>query len=130
MKKLPENNRSDCPLSCFLDILGDKWSLLIIRDMMFNKKNTFGEFLKSPEGIATNILTARLILLEKNGYIEKLKDPENKKVPFYQLTSKAKELKPILVEVYLWTEKYFPIPKDIKAQILKIKKSRREISSS
>ncbi|HSW97252.1 MAG TPA: helix-turn-helix domain-containing protein [Candidatus Saccharimonadales bacterium] len=123
MKKLPENNRSECPLSGFLDILGDKWSLLIVRDMMFNGKKTFGEFLQAPEGIASNILTSRLVLLEKNGFIEKLKNPENKKVPIYKLTHKGRELQPILVEVYLWTEKYFPIPSDIKSQIQKYKKS-------
>lgn len=125
MKKLPKNHRSKCPLSGFLDVLGDKWSLLIIRDMMFNGKNTFGDFLKSPEGIATNILTSRLITLEENGFIEKLKNPENKKVPIYKLTRKGQELKPTLVEVYLWTDKYFPIPRDIKVQILEIKKSRK-----
>ena len=112
MKKLPINNRSECPLSGFLDILGDKWSLLIIRDLMFSGKNTFGDFLKSPEGIATNILTSRLVTLEENGFIKKLKDPANKKVPVYTLTRKGRELQPILVEVYLWTEKYFPIPDD------------------
>ena len=127
MKKLPPNNRSECPLSGFLDLLGDKWSLLVIRDLMFNHKNTFGDFLKSPEGIATNILTSRLVKLEENGFIEKLKDVDNKKVPIYQLTKKGRELQPILVEVYLWTDKYFPIPKDIREQILEIKKSRKRI---
>lgn len=124
MKKLPENNRSDCPLSGFLDVLGDKWSLLIIRDMMFGNKDTYGAFLKSSEGIATNILTSRLLELSKNGFIEKIKNPDNKKVPIYKLTHKGRELQPILTEVYLWTEKYFPIPSDIKAQIRIYKKNR------
>ena len=109
MKKLPKNHRSGCSLSCFLDILGDKWSLLIIRDLIFNKKSTFGDFLKSGEGIATNILTSRLVMLEENGFIEKLEDAKNKKVPIYTLTRKGRDLKPILVEVYSWTGKYFPI---------------------
>jgi len=125
MKKLPKNNRSECPLSGFLDFLGDKWSLLIIRDLMFNNKNTFGDFLKSKEGIATNILTSRLVTLEENGFIKKLKDKENKKVPIYKLTKKGQELQPILVEVYLWTDKYFPIPSHIKSQISEVKKSRK-----
>ena len=125
MKKLPENHRSKCPLSGFLDVLGDKWSILIIRDIMFNKKNTYGDFLKSPEGIATNILTSRLVMLEENGFIEKLNNPENKKVPVYKLTRKGHELKPVLIEVYLWTEKYFPIPTEIRAQIREYKKSRK-----
>jgi DNA-binding HxlR family transcriptional regulator len=130
MKKLPENNRSKCPLSGFLDVLGDKWSLLIIRDIIFNGKNTFGDFLKSPEGIATNILTSRLITLEENGFIEKLKNLTNKKVSIYKLTRKGQELKPVLIEVYLWTDKYFPIPNTIKKQILEVKKSRKQIKFS
>ena len=64
--------RSDCPLSCSLDVFGDKWSLLIIRDLMFQNKCTYNDFLKSAEGIATNILSARLATLEENGIIEKV----------------------------------------------------------
>lgn len=124
-QKLPKNNRSECPLSGFLDVLGDKWSLLIIRDLMFGGKNTFGDFLKSTEGIATNILASRLLTMEENGFIEKLKDPINKKVPIYKLTPKGKNLKPVLIEIYLWTDKYFAIPKDIKKQLLEIRKSRK-----
>ncbi|MES2797610.1 MAG: winged helix-turn-helix transcriptional regulator, partial [Bacteroidota bacterium] len=56
--------RSECPISCSLEIFGDKWSLLIIRDLMFYQKSTYGDFLKSAEGIATNILAARLQALE------------------------------------------------------------------
>lgn len=121
MKSLPKNNRSVCPVSCFLDILGDKWSVLIIRDMMFTNKKTYKEFLNSPEGIATNILSSRLSTLENNGFIQKKQDPNNKKVPIYTLTRKGKDLKPILVEVYLWAEKYFPIPPDILVQIQEFK---------
>lgn len=117
MNDNPLNLRSSCPLSCFLDVLGDKWSFLIIRDLMFAQKNTFGEFLKSPEGIATNILTSRLLMLEKNGFIQKRIEQENKKVPVYQLTNKGYDLKPIMVEISLWAEKYFPISGEIKVQI-------------
>ncbi len=129
MKELPKQHRSECPLSGFLDILGDKWSLLIVRDMMFNGKCTFGDFKRSPEGIATNILTTRLLTLEEYGFIEKLKDPANKKVPIYRLTQKGQGLKPTLVEVYLWTDRYFPIPKDIKKQILEVRRSRKKMRS-
>jgi DNA-binding HxlR family transcriptional regulator len=111
------NKRSDCPISCSLDIWGDKWSLLIIRDLMFNKKCTYGDFLKSEEGIATNILAARLKSLEENEIIEKLDHPESKAKVLYQLTHKGIELFPILVEIHLWSEKYFTIPPDIKARI-------------
>jgi DNA-binding HxlR family transcriptional regulator len=84
---------------------------------MFNKKCTYGDFLKSEEGIATNILAARLKSLEENGIIEKLDHPESKAKVLYQLTHKGIELLPIIVEIHLWAEKYFTIPPDIKARI-------------
>lgn len=64
IKMEKDRKRSDCPISCSLDIFGDKWSLLIMRDMMFFDKRTYGDLLKSPEGIATNILASRLQNLE------------------------------------------------------------------
>lgn len=116
--------RSDCPLSCSLDIFGDKWSLLIIRDLMFNKKSTYGDFLKSAEGIATNILASRLQTLEENQIIEKLDHPESKAKVLYRLTQKGIELLPIIIEVHLWAEKYFTIPNDIKPTIKEVKKDK------
>lgn len=116
--------RSDCPLSGSLDIWGDKWSLLIIRDLMFNKKHTYGDFLKSAEGIATNILSARLAALEENEIIEKVDNPGTKTRVFYKLTPKGIELFPILIEVHLWAEKYFTISADIKAIIKEVKKDK------
>lgn len=115
--------RSECPISCSLDIWGDKWSLLIIRDLMFGNKCTYGDFLKSPEGIATNILASRLQILEENGIIEKLDHPESKAKILYKLTQKGVDLLPILVEIYVWSDKYFTIPDDIKATI---KESRKD----
>jgi len=116
--------RSDCPISCTLDILGDKWSLLIIRDMMFRQKSTYGEFLKSEEKIATNILAARLQNLEENELIEKLEHPESKAKVLYKLTPKAIDLLPIIVEIHLWADKYFTIPADIKTMINDAKKGK------
>jgi len=118
--------RSECPLSCSLDIFGDKWSLLIIRDMMFFNKSTYGEFLKSAEGIATNILATRLQNLEENKLIEKLEHPDSKAKVLYKLTQKAIDLLPIIVEIHLWAEKYFDIPADIKAMIKETKKDKQE----
>jgi len=109
--------RSDCPISCSLDIFGDKWSLLIIRDLMFHNKNTYGDFLKSAEGIATNILASRLQALSENGIIEKLEHPTSKAKNLYRLTEKGIDLMPIIVEVYLWSDKYLTIPDEIKRQI-------------
>ncbi len=116
--------RSECPLSCSLDIWGDKWSLLIIRDMMFYNKSTYGDFLKSEEGIATNILSARLLALEENEIIEKVDNPGTRSRVFYKLTQKGIELFPILVEVHLWAEKYLTIPPGIKTIIKEAKKDK------
>lgn len=109
--------RSDCPISQTLDVLGDKWSLLIIRDMMFDKKSTYGDFLKSAEGIATNILASRLQNLEDNNLIVKLEHPESKAKFLYKLTEKAIDLLPIIVEIHLWADRNFQLPDNIKAMI-------------
>jgi DNA-binding HxlR family transcriptional regulator len=122
MKKLKK--RSDCPVSCSLDIWGDKWSLLIIRDLMFAKECTYSDFLKAPEGIATNILASRLVVLEENKIIEKLDHPESRLKVLYRLTKKGIDLLPIMIEINLWAEKYFPVPADRKAMLKEVKKDK------
>lgn len=124
MKK--NENRSECPISSMLDIFGDKWSLLIIRDMMFFNKSTYGEFSKSEEKIATNILASRLLTLEENGIIQKLEHPESKAKVLYVLTVKGIDLLPILVEIQTWSAKYFSIPDEIKALIKEGNKDREK----
>lgn len=99
------NFRSTCPISSALDIVGDKWSLLILRDIMFSGKKTFGEFASSPERIATNILSDRLTNLEKSGIITKGKLPDNKKTNIYSITDIGITFLPLLVEVILWSNK-------------------------
>lgn len=116
--------RSDCPLSCSLDIFGDKWSLLIIRDLMFGDKCTYNDFLKSAEGIASNILATRLKGLEENGIIVKSAHPDSKAKILYRLTTKGIDLLPIIMEVYIWSDKYFTMPADIKATIKEAKKDK------
>ncbi len=116
--------RSDCPVSNSLDIWGDKWSLLIIRDLMDAKGCTYGDFLKSPEGIATNILATRLQNLEENEIIEKLDHPDSKAKVLYRLTRKGIDLLPIMIEINLWAEKYFSIPEDRKALLKEVKKDK------
>ena len=116
--------RSDCPLSQSLDVFGDKWSLLIIRDLMFGNKCTYNDFLKSEEGIATNILATRLKGLEENGIIEKSAHPDSKAKNLYKLTAKGIDLLPIIMEVYIWSDKYLTIPTDIKATIKEAKKDK------
>jgi DNA-binding HxlR family transcriptional regulator len=122
MKK--DKKRSDCPVSCSLDIWGDKWSLLIVRDLMFAKECTYGDFLKSAEGIATNILASRLETLEENKIIEKLDHPDSKAKVLYRLTRKGIDLLPIMIEINLWAEKYFTIPDDRKSMLKEVKKDK------
>lgn len=104
--------------------MGDRWSLLIIRDLMFAKECTYGDFLKSPEGIATNILATRLQVLEENKIIKKSDHPDSKAKVLYKLTRKGIDLLPILIEINLWAEKYSSIPEDRKARLKEVKKDR------
>ena len=105
---LEKNNskfRSECPLSCSLDIFGDRWSLLILRDMIFEKKNTFKDFILSEEKIASNILASRLKNLEKFGLISKNSSLKNKKTKIYKLTDSGLGLIPALLEIVIWSKK-------------------------
>jgi len=89
------------------------------------KACTYGDFLKAPEGIATNILASRLQVLEENKIIEKLEHPESKAKVLYRLTRKGIDLLPIMIEINLWAEKYFPfIPADRKALLKEVKKDK------
>ncbi len=85
--------------------IGDKWTLIIICEMVFARKNTFREFMQSEEGIATNILTDRLKTMESNGFIEKLNIPRKSRVGYW-LTDKGISLIPILVEIAIWGIEY------------------------
>ena len=98
--------RSNCPINYTQEILGDKWSMLIIRDLMFAGKRYYGEFLKSDEKISTNILADRLGKLEQNGLITKTIDEHNFSKNLYSLTPKAIDLMPILIEMIGWGLKY------------------------
>lgn len=101
-----EKTRSDCPISCSLDVFGDKWSLLIIRDIMLRGKSSYSEFLTSEEKIATNILVNRLSVLEAEGILSKHVSPANKSKFIYRLTRKGIDLLPIVIEIMDWGAKY------------------------
>src|SRR5438270_6929577 len=94
--------RSSCPVNASLEILGDRWSLLIIRDLMLRSYQTYKEFLSSDEGIATNILAERLQRLEAAGIISTSRDAEDRRKVVYRLTAKGIDLAPIVVELILW----------------------------
>lgn len=99
-------NQNRCPIAFALDIFGDKWSLLILRDIIFKEKNYYGEFLNSDEKISTNILAHRLSKLESEGILLKTQDPNNLSKFIYKLTQKGKDLLPILLEMIEWSVKY------------------------
>ena len=101
-----KKGRSSCPVTFALDRVGDKWSLLIVRDLMFRGKQTYGEFLSAGEGIATNVLADRLKSLESEGIIEKSRDPDNKRRVLYRLTEKGFDLTPVLLEMIRWSAKH------------------------
>lgn len=101
-----EKGRSDCPISCSLDVFGDKWSLLIIRDVMLRGKLSYSEFLESEEKIATNILASRLKALEAAHILSKQVSPANKSKFLYHLTEKGIDLLPIIIEMMDWGAKY------------------------
>ena len=100
MKALKQ--RSTCPVSTSLDVLGDKWTLLILRDMLFAGKSTYGQFLQSAEKMATNILADRLAALEANGLVTKAVAADKKSKFTYRLTEKGLDIVPLLVELVLW----------------------------
>ena len=106
---MSDKTRSGCPVSLGLDIFGDKWTLLIVRDLMFRGKRHFREILASDEHISSNILTDRLKLLLAEGIIAKTEDPSHKQKVVYSLTEKGIDLLPILVQISTWSYKHRPV---------------------
>lgn len=99
-------HRSSCPINMALEIFGDRWTLLIVRDLIFRGLRTFHEFAASEEGIATNILADRLAKLEDAGILTKCPDPDDARRAHYRLTGKGIDLAPVLIEIVLWTSVY------------------------
>lgn len=98
------NFRCNCPITSALDIVGDKWTLVIIKQMLLEGKKTFKDFSDSDEAIASNILSSRLKMLEEYKMISKEKLPHNKKTNIYLLTEKGLRLTPTIVELTLWSD--------------------------
>lgn len=119
--------RSKCPISLALDIFGDKWSLLIIRDIMFFNKNTYGDFIESEEKIATNILADRLSMLERVGILTKDKHPKSRAKHFYKLTPKGIDLMPTMMEIIVWSDKYNNISEEARVFALTIRKCKHDL---
>ena len=102
---MPER-RSDCPLSIGLELFGDKWTLLILRDLLFKKLSTFKEFENSGERIATNVLSDRLQRLQEQGIVTSQRHETDARVVTYLPTGKGLDLLPVMVEIILWSAKY------------------------
>jgi DNA-binding HxlR family transcriptional regulator len=113
-------HRSECPINLTLEILGDRWSLLILRDMIFSGKRHFRDLLRSQEGIASNILADRLRRLVAQGLLTKADDPSHKQKAIYSLTPMAIELVPVFAHIGAWGRKHLPVsaPLSIRAELL------------
>ncbi len=102
----PTRRRSGCPVSIGLEVLGDRWSLLIVRDLMVRGLHKFGEFRDSGEGIATNVLANRLKKLEGAGIVSAELDPADRRQINYRLTEKGIDLAPVLLEMFVWAARH------------------------
>jgi len=98
--------RSNCPIACALDLVGDRWTLVVLRDLIMARKRYFQELLEGKEGIATNILASRLKLLETAGLVTRRADPAEARRVIYAPTAKALDLLPVLIELMRWSTKY------------------------
>lgn len=130
MKSGKNDLRSHCPVNYGLEAFGDRWALLIIRDIVFRGKRTYGEFLKSEEGFSTNILASRLEHLINEGIIQRESDKTDGRKDIYSLTEKGLDLIPMIFEMVLWSAKYDSQSqaKRIVRLVELIKKDNRKIS--
>ena len=130
MKKEKNKLRSHCPVNYGLEAFGDRWTLLILRDIIFRGKRTYGEFLKSEEGFATNIIASRLDHLVAVGILQRDIDEADGRKDIFSITEKGLDLIPLIFEMILWSSKY---DKDSEAKRIMplvelIKKDNRKIS--
>jgi DNA-binding HxlR family transcriptional regulator len=108
MKQSLPSRRSNCPIACALDYVGDKWTLVVLRDIIMVRRRHFQELLASNEGIASNILASRLKQLEVAGMITRRRDPAEPRRVIYEPTEKALDLLPAMIELIRWSMKYDP----------------------
>lgn len=125
--RIPER-RSTCPISSALDIFGDKWSLLVMRDLLFREKTHYGEFHASEEGVATNILADRLERLEHAGLIRKRGSEPRSGKRSYAPTARGMDLIPLLLEMMLWSSKHLPETSTPKALVAELQKNKARVA--
>ncbi len=121
--------RSDCPISYALDLFGDKWTLLVLRDLIIKRKRHFQEFLASDEKIASNILAHRLKLLEAAGMLTRARDPASRRRVIYAPTEKGADLIPALLELVRWSAKYDSRTAASKALVRRIVEDRAGVTA-
>lgn len=125
---MKNHRRSDCPISFALDLFGDKWSLLILRDLVFKNKSYYQDFADSEEGISTNILAERLERLKREGLIESKPDKSNARKIVYSPTDKALDLIPLILEIIDWSAKHDPRTGAPKEFLKMLKKDRIKLA--
>lgn len=125
MKRAP--NKSRCPINFTVEIFGDTWSFLIVRDMLALGKKTFGEFLESEEKIGPSVLADRLLHLEKKGIIQKKPDPKDRRKMIYRLTTSGLNVIPIMYEVSKWGSITSPNPKAPEAWFKAMKHDKEKV---
>jgi DNA-binding HxlR family transcriptional regulator len=118
--------RSHCPINLSLEIFGDTWTLLVLRDMMFGGKRHFRELLQSDEHISSNILADRLARLVESGVLTKADDPTHKQKAIYSLTEKGIALLPIVVQIGAWGSHWIPDAKKLDARARKVVREIQE----
>ena len=124
MRNENKMRQSGCPVAFGLDTFGDRWSLLVIREIMLLGKTTYSDFLEMEGGIATNVLADRLKHLETEGIIAKHRDPDNRRSYIYSLTEKGRDLATIMIEIILWGGRHDQRPQAMREAVNQIKKDR------
>ena len=112
-----QDTRSTCPISTGLEIVGDRWTLLIVRDMMFAGKRHFREFLQSEEGVSSNVLADRLAMLVERGLVTRSDDPGHAQKAVYRLTELGVSLLPVIASLSKWTQTHFPETRRPEARV-------------
>jgi DNA-binding HxlR family transcriptional regulator len=118
------HRKSDCPIHFALEVFGDAWTLLIIRDLMFKGRTTYTDFLRAEEGIATNVLADRLLRLEEDGLVEKDGGGERLGARSYRLTAKGIDLLPVMLDIIAWSAKHDPKTAADKGFVRRLQRDR------
>ena len=127
MPKKKTDVRSGCPIANALDLVGDRWTLLVIRDLIFEGRREFGEFLGAGEGISTNILAERLERLCCAGLVARFDHPTDGKKYVYRITEAGLDLLPLIIEMVLWSAKHLPATKAPASRLEPLKTNRTAV---